>query len=380
MIPASKSDFIGLEGFAHLASGGQPPLLKAHQEAFEAFARDKSMGMGGYDNHWAVVQRVREQLAAMVKLKVEDIALQGNTSEGIAKVISSIDWQEGDNVVTPALDYASGRFTLSNLARRGVELRLPQAKDWFIDLDDVIAACDERTRLVYLSHVNAHTGQKIDLDRISGGLKDRGIPLLLDASHSLGVLPVDARKCDFLVSCTYKFLMSPHMGVFAWNKERHPDFEPLGVGRFSAFDTEDPGSYKLRPDARRVELGNVSHISAYLMEKSLSYICRHPETVVERHVMDLSTRLREGVERLGLPLLTPKDERDRGPNVSIGVGAPRAMVDLAGKENIILWGEANRLRASMHLFVTQDDVDRFLDWLPEGIRQTADQHETPLWE
>ena len=34
-LPAPKSDFIGLEGKVHLATGGEPPLLQAHRQAFE---------------------------------------------------------------------------------------------------------------------------------------------------------------------------------------------------------------------------------------------------------------------------------------------------------------------------------------------------------
>ncbi len=43
-LPAPKSDFIGLDGKVHLATGGEPPLLKAHRGAFERFAADKAAG------------------------------------------------------------------------------------------------------------------------------------------------------------------------------------------------------------------------------------------------------------------------------------------------------------------------------------------------
>ncbi len=48
---APKTDFIGLEGITHLATGGEPPLLKSHREAFEEFARDKARGFEGYRAH-----------------------------------------------------------------------------------------------------------------------------------------------------------------------------------------------------------------------------------------------------------------------------------------------------------------------------------------
>ena len=45
---AAKRYFIGPEGITHLATGGEPPLLKAQRDAFEAYANDKARGYPGY--------------------------------------------------------------------------------------------------------------------------------------------------------------------------------------------------------------------------------------------------------------------------------------------------------------------------------------------
>ena len=113
---APKSDFIGLEdGRVHLATGGQPPLLKAHRSAFEAYAADKAAGAAGYQRHWDVGLQVKERLAALTGLPAGDHALIGSASEGIARVLSAVEWQAGDNVVVADKDYASGRHALLRL-------------------------------------------------------------------------------------------------------------------------------------------------------------------------------------------------------------------------------------------------------------------------
>ena len=367
----SKSDFIGLEGVAHLASGGQPPLLRAHQDAFDAFARDKARGMAGYAAHWQVGQEVKQRLAAMTNLEAGDFALLGNASEGIARVVSAIDWRPGDNVVASALDYASGRFALASLGGRGVEARLVPPSAGLIEVDALIAACDARTRLVYLSHVNAHSGQRLELEALSGALGERGIAFLVDASHALGVVPVDGRLCDFLVASTYKFLLGPHSGLLAWNRRRWPDFTPLAVGWHAADGADDPARYRLLPDARRAEIGNSNHLEVYLLKTSLDYLAAVPAATVERHVLDLGAELHGALTRLGLPLLTPEPEAQRGPNIAFAHPAPRRLAELAADQGILLWGESGRLRASLHLFVEPADVDRFLAWLPVGLDQVA---------
>ena len=161
---APKSDFIALEGTSSLVAGGEPPLLQRHRDAFEAYAHDKARGFVGYWDHWSVNEEVRTLLAEMLKLATDDISLTGSASEGIAQVVSSIDWRNGDNAVTAEMEYASGRFAFSGLRKFGVDARSIDSRGWRIDAEQLVQACDERTRLVYISQVNYQTGQQMDID------------------------------------------------------------------------------------------------------------------------------------------------------------------------------------------------------------------------
>ena len=63
ILPVPRSDFIGIENIIHLATGGEPPLLARHRNAFEKFAKDKAQGMPGYMRHWEQVEAARWKLA-----------------------------------------------------------------------------------------------------------------------------------------------------------------------------------------------------------------------------------------------------------------------------------------------------------------------------
>jgi len=363
MVLFPKDDFIGLDNNVHLATGGQPPLLKAHRQAFEAFAHDKSIGMAGYERHWEVVDEVKFLLSQRTNLRAEEFALIGNASEGIARVVSSFDWQKGDNAVMSALDYNSGKFSFIKLRQTGVEVRLVQPNEMFVDTDALIAACDAKTRLIYISQVNAHTGQKIDLVPLSHALRARGIALLVDASHALGVVPLDGQLCDFMVCSTYKFLLGGHMGILAWNRTSWPEFEPMQVGWHSAAEGAQSGTYNLLPDGRRAEIGNANHMSVYVLRASLEYLSSVSEAALENHVAGLSKILFSGLQALDLNILTPAEPGCRGPNISFRHSNPRVFAHKAAKDNILLWGEAGRVRASLHGFVSKADVRQLLDWL-----------------
>jgi len=364
VLPAPKSDFIGLEDKIHLATGGEPPLLVRHRESFEAFAADKARGMDGYDQHWAVVDEARALLAPHFSLAADEIALIGNASEGIVKALSAIDWAAGDNAVVCERDYASGRYALAGLERFDVEIRLVPGNDWRVETDDLLAACDTRTKAVYVSQVNAMTGQLVDIEPLSTALAGTPTILLLDASHALGVVPVRADLADFTVSSCYKFVLGIHEGVFAWNRARQPEFLPFGVGWAAASPGERADRYRLKPDARRVEFGNAGHLGAYLLRDSLQYLERFGIDAIQAHAQTLARRLAAGMAANGCEVMTPQAPGEQAGNAAFVCPDTKAFVEKAEADGIYVWGDNNRIRASAHVFTTETDVDFFLEKLP----------------
>ena len=366
-LPAPKSDFIGLDNKIHLASGGEPPMLVNHRKAFEDFAKDKSGGMQGYERHWAKVDQVREQVASIIGLSSIDIGLIGNTSEGIMRVVASIPWSKQDNVVVSEIDYTSGRYAFGNLSKLGVDVRVVPAKNWRIDCSELLNFCDDRTRAVYISQVNALTGQYVDITLLSQKFKDRDIVLLLDASHALGVAPVQASLANFTVSACYKFVLGIHEGIFAWNQRLQTDFKPMGVGWSAAIPGEKPEQFSYKAGAQRAEYGNAGHLGAYLLYESLAYLEQFNRQEIYNHVRAGTERLINGFETNSLDIMTPRDSQEIAGNATFLYPNPRILVDKAAKENIYVWGDNDRIRVSTHIFTTDDDIDYFLDRLPSYL-------------
>ena len=364
ILPSPKSDFIGLDDKVHLATGGEPPLLVTHRNAFETFANDKASGMKGYSRHWDVVDEVREQIAFLFGLTREDIGLIGNTSEGIIKVLASVNWDERDNVVISELDYASGRYAFGRLTSFGVDVRVVPSTNFRIDCKQILNFCDNRTRAVYISQVNALTGQYIDITPLSINFKDKRTILLLDASHAFGVAPVQASLADFTVSACYKFALGIHEGIFAWNQARQPEFEPLGVGWAAAVPGEAPEEFLLKKGAQRVEYGNAGHLGAYLLRESLLYLEKYGAESVCKHARAAVLRLTEGFSANKLDVMTPMDAGEFAGNAAFACSNPKEIVTKAEADKVYIWGDNNRIRVSAHLFTTHADIDYFLERLP----------------
>lgn len=364
---APKSDFIGLDdGRVHLATGGQPPLLKAHRAAFEAYAADKAAGAAGYQRHWQVGDAVKDRLATLTGLPAEDHALIGSASEGIARVLSAVDWRPGDNAVVADKDYAAGRHALLRLQALGVEARVVPARGWRIEAADLLAACDDRTRVLYVSQVTSLTGQRLDIAALSAGLPSRDTVLIVDASHALGVVPVDGRLADFTVSSCYKYLCATQSGILAWNRARRPDFSPLAVGWASGSDAPDFRAYAPHADARRAQAGNSNHLDVYLLKASLDYLLPYGIEAIARHVDGLGGRLHGALAERGLELVTPAPAAERAGNIAFAHPDNAGIVRRAAAAGIHLWDGSGRVRCSVHLFNTDDDVDRLLAWIDAG--------------
>ena len=256
---------------------------------------------------------------------------------------------------------------LAGLARFGVEIRLVPGNGWRVEPCNLLAACDARTKAVYVSQVNAMTGQLVDIEPLSTALTDTPTTLLLDASHALGVVPVRADLADFTVSSCYKFVLGIHEGVFAWNRARRPDFLPFGVGWAAASPGAHGDHYLLKPDARRVEFGNAGHLGAYLLRESLQYRESFGIEAIQSQAQTLARRLVAGMTANGCEVMTPDAPGEQAGNAAFVCMETGAFVKKAEADGIYVWGDNNRIRASAHVFTTEADVDFFLERLPDYL-------------
>ena len=61
-----KSDFVGLEGVAHLCTGGEAPWLRSHDQAAARMGALKSAGMAGRHQLFEVYERAKTRVARML--------------------------------------------------------------------------------------------------------------------------------------------------------------------------------------------------------------------------------------------------------------------------------------------------------------------------
>ncbi len=368
----NKNLFTGLEHGVHLSAGGETPMLNSHRDAFEQFMQDKAQGERARQLIAETMQATREQCATLLNVAASDITFVSSASEGINIVTYGLDWQPGDNVVIADVEFGSGVFPWTVLKEQGVEVKIVRHKNWQISLSDIEAQIDDRTKVVLMSHVSMFTGQRLPLKELAEMVHRKGAALVLDATHAVGVVPVDAYHADVVVSSCYKWLLATHgTAIFYWNRETLPELKPPFLGWNSAAESggwKDPLNITLHADANQFLPGNPSYLSIYLLNNALKHLLPLGRDAVEQHALDLTGRLYEGISQLdlntlGLSLMTARAAEERAGNICIMSERVDEISAELRQRGILVWGTYrgdSRLRISAHVYNDQSDIDACL--------------------
>ncbi|ASW57923.1 kynureninase [Plantactinospora sp. KBS50] len=201
------------------------------------------------------------------------------------------------------------------------------------DIVDHLAGAADRTALVLLGGVNYLTGELIDIPAVTAAARAAGVTVGWDLAHAAGNVPLRLHDwdVDFAAWCSYKYLNAGPgalSGVFV--HERH-----LGRGDLPRFEgwwsTEAATRFAMAPVSRppaTVEAWAISNPPILAMgpvRTSLELF----DAVGMPALRERSLRLTGQLDRLlaevgrGRPLavVTPRDPRRRGCQLSVRVGA-----------------------------------------------------------
>jgi cysteine desulfurase / selenocysteine lyase len=209
----------------------------------------------------------RRAAAELVGARPQDIAITASATEALNQVAWWLRPGAGSNVVSIDIEFPSVTYPWLRIAEdTGLEVRLARAKDRPEELiiDDVLALIDERTAAVCISHVQYATGFRFDLPRLAEVAHAHDALLIVDATQSAGMVPIDVRAddVDVLVAGSYKWLCGAFGAALCYMR---PDlaerFRPPFVGWRSRVDAFvfDADAMPIAPGARGMEYSTVAY-------------------------------------------------------------------------------------------------------------------------
>jgi len=349
------------------------PLALPVKEAIEKCIRDQcERGTWAYIEEWHECEaRVREKLARLVGGSAEEIALLGNTSDGLATVASGLKWNDGDSVVTCNLEFPANVYPWLNLQDRyGVRVQIVRARDGRVLAEDMFAAADESTRVIAVSYVQWTTGLRMDLESIGRFCKERGIYFVVDAIQGLGALPVDVGRfgVDFMSAGSYKYLLGPiGVGCFYCRKDMQGDVWPSRVGHRNVVDDMSL-DYKLDlwPSAKRFEAGAMNYLGLHGLDASLDIIEKAGVENIERHVLRLTDLLIEKLQEKRYRVVSSTRPEERSGIVAFAHRnhASEELLHTLTEAKVVVSLREGAIRASVHLYNDEEDIARLLEVLP----------------
>ncbi|MFO0995512.1 MAG: aminotransferase class V-fold PLP-dependent enzyme [Alphaproteobacteria bacterium] len=319
-------------------------------------------------------ERARRAAARLINAEAADVALTPSIAYGVATAAKILPVPAGSRVLvleddhsSPVLEWVgrarAGGFTVETVAR-------PGDGDWTAALLAAIERAGAAPiALASIASIHWSDGGAIDLARVAPALKKRGAALLVDATHSAGMVEIDVRALDpdFVAFPTYKWLIGPYGRAFLYVAKRHQGGVPLEQTSHGRRGVRAEHDVYFRDtsylgDARRFDMGERDHfismeMASLGMELMASWGCR---AIGERLAM-LTGRLADGLrgEAVSFP-----DTRHRAPHIlslAFRNGMPEGLVDRLAAEKVYVAPRLGRMRVSPHVYNDERDVDRFID-------------------
>lgn len=249
----------------------------------------------------------------------KQFAFTSNATESLNIAIQGLICP-GDHVITTVLEHNSVLRPLYEREATGAELTILGCDEaGNISYEEMEAAIRENTKAIVCTHGSNLTGNLTDIERIGKIAKRYGILLVVDASQTAGLIPIDVQKMHIDVLCFtgHKSLYGPQGtgGIYV-----RPDLEvrPLKRGG-SGIETYNKNHPAQMPTA--LEAGTLNGHGIAGLNASLIYI----EEIGLEHISKLAQKrmwqFYEGVREIpGVTVCGDFQTEMRAPIVSLNIG------------------------------------------------------------
>ena len=362
-----RPEFPTVESQLHFASHTLGAMPRGVEQALAGYAETwRTRGIRAWEEGWfALPTEVGNVLAGILHAAPGTVSLYENVTLAEAVVLSAVDFAPPRNrVVCTAEDFPSVLYLYEGLERRGAEVvRVAAREGRRIAEEDVIAAIDERTAVVAISHVLFRTAQVLDLAKIARRAREAGALTLIDAYQAVGTVPVDveALGVDLLAGGSVKWLCGgPGAGYLYASPRVAPGLRAAVTGWMAheqPFEF-DSGPIRRHEGARRFWTGTPS-IPAYTAARcGYDIVAKIGVEAIRAKSLRLTERMIGWADEFGFPLVSPREPARRGGTVAMSVpNAERVCLGLLASDVLLDYRPGVGLRLAPHFYTRDDEVD-----------------------
>ena len=328
---------------------------------------------------WEMPIEAANEIAPLLGAAPGEVAMVPNVSLGQAAVMSALEYKSPrDRIVMTDLDFPSVRYVYDQLAPRlGAKVVVVPTDDGVsIDEERLMAAIDERTALVAISHVLFRSAYIMDVDAICRRAHDVGAVVSLDAFHSVGVIPVDVKQsgADFLTGGVLKWLCGGPGGCFLYaSPEASKRFAPALTGwqaHRRPFGFEGEMDYA---DGIARWLSGTPVIPAlYAATEGPRLVRRAGMEAIRAKSIRQTSRLIALADERGYQVRAPRDPARRGGTVAFDVPHAYEIAQFLLSRDIIVDYRPNAgIRIAPHFYTSDVELERAVAAVDEALATGA---------
>ncbi len=325
---------------------------------------------------WEMPAKVGDVIAPLIGAESAEVVMVPTVTHAMSQVLSAVPiTAERNEIVMTALDFPSVRYAYDALApQRGAVVKVVPSDDGIgIDTQRVIDSITERTALVAISHVLFRSAYIMDAAAICEAARSVGARVVLDAYHSVGVIPVDvhALGVDFLCGGVLKWLCGGPGGCFLYSSSTaRRELQPALTGwqahnsPFAFSDSMDFASSAWR------WLGGTPVVPAlYAAMAGPQILADAGIAEVRAKSVRQTAKLVAAADSRGWAVHAPKEPARRGGTVAFNVPEAASVARALLAENIIVDYRPNAgIRVAPHFYTTDSEIDSCIDAIDEVLR------------
>ncbi len=378
-----RKEFPILDKTTYLISNSLGPMPRTVPGKLAEYADDwGSLGVKAWTKGWwEKPVDVGNEIAPLMNAAPNTVVMMPNVTIAQSAVVSAMDFKgDRDTVVMTELDFPSVRYAYQAMCDKlGARLvTVPSDDGISIDQERLLAAIDERTRLVCVSHVLFKSAFINDADAICSHAHTMGAMVSLDAFHSVGIIPVDVQKSgvDFLTGGVLKWLCGGPGGCFLYVSPAVRDsLDPALTGwqahpRPFAFE----GKLEYAEGPFRWLNGTPVIPALYANAEGVKIIRRAGVEAIRKKSMRQTARLIDLADERGFRVFAPRDPKQRAGTVAIDVPHGYEVAqELLSREILIDYRVGAGIRAAPYFFNTDEEIETLIDAIDETLSGS-------LWE
>jgi kynureninase len=379
-----RREFPILEQTTYLISHSLGAMPRETFERLQSYAETwATRGVRAWaEGWWDMPLTVGDEVGRIIGADAGAVAMHQNVSVCMSVILSCFDTTPGtrrNKVVYSELEFPSVMYAYEAHARDG-RFRIEKVKSddgVTVPLERLLAAIDEETLLVPLSHVLFKSASLQDARAVTERAHEVGALVVLDTYQSAGAVPFSVRSLDvdFATGGSVKWLCGgPGAGYLYVAPRLQSKLEPKVTGwmaHAAPFAFED-APIQYAEGAARFLHGSPAVPALYAAESGYKIINEIGVERIRAKSVRQTQRLIELAEEAGFRVTSPRDPERRGGTITVAVEhAPAVTRELIRREIIVDYRPGAGVRVSPHFYTKDEEVEHFVSELRQIIDTRA---------